>query len=235
MDNNIKLHEIQKQILKKFSRTNSIRFNDLLVEGLESEHMNYHLKKLLEYGLVAKNSQYSLTDKGKDFVNLLDDNVNLIERQPKTSVLIHAIRQNKNNRIEHLLYRRLKQPYLNYVGKLGGKVRYGETIYDAAKRELLEETGLTSNNLVLEEIYHKMRYREPGNYVQDVIFYIFHTLNPQGTLIERTLDQENFWATKEDVFTPGKYQLFDGLVLDENLSPQPLKFVESIEQVVDGY
>lgn len=230
-----KLHSIQKQILEKFSHAPSLRFNDLLIEGLASEHMNYHLKKLLEYGLVAKNGQYSLTDKGKDFVNLLDDNVNLIERQPKTSVLIHAIRQNNSGQIEHLLYRRLKQPYLNYVGKLGGKVRFGETLLAAAERELYEETGLTSNNLVLEEIYHKMRYREPGNFVQDVIFYIFHTLNPQGELIRQTPDQENFWATREDVLFSGKYLLFDDMTLPENLTPTPLKYVESVEQVVEGY
>ena len=233
--NNPKLHSIQKQILKKFSHSKSLRFNNLLVEGLASEYMNYHLKKLLDLNLVSKNGQYSLTDKGKDYVNLLDDNADLVERQPKTSVLIHAIRQNTNGQIEHLLYRRLKQPYLNYVGKLGGKVRFGETIEDAARRELYEETGLSAQNLILEEIYHKLRFRQSGVFVQDVIFYIFHTLNPQGTLIERTLDQENFWATREEVFSSGKYLLFDDMVLSENICPQPLKFVESVEEVLEGY
>lgn len=155
----MKLHQLQKVLLKKLSKISSARFNELLITGLSSEHMNYHLKKLIECGLVEKTGDYSLTDKGKDYINLLDDEAEVIERQPKTSVLIHAIRQNPDGEMEHLMSRRLKQPYLGKVGKIGGKVRFGETLVAAAQRELYEETGLRAGKMVLEEIYHKLRYR----------------------------------------------------------------------------
>ena len=120
-----------------------------------------------------------------------------------------------------LMYSRLDNPFV--IGLL------------EAYWQMYEETGLTAPNMVLEEIYHKMRYREPGNFVQDVIFYIFHALNPQGELIRQTPDQENFWATREDVLHSGQYLLFDDLSLPENITPAPLKYVESIEQIVAGY
>jgi hypothetical protein len=45
----IKLHYFQKDLLKKLTLSDKpVRFNELLIEGLESEHMNYHLQKLIE-------------------------------------------------------------------------------------------------------------------------------------------------------------------------------------------
>lgn len=180
--NNLKLHEFQIMLIAKLTKCNSARFNELLIENLESEHMNYHLKKLQELGLVTRvGSEYTLTNAGKDYSNLLDDNIEIIERQPKTSVLLHAIRHGKNGEIEHLLNKRLRQPYLHKVGRLSGKVRFGESLEQAAARELYEETGLIAQTIVLEEIYHRMRFNPPTaldaspEYVQDVLFlHILH-------------------------------------------------------------
>lgn len=228
---NLKLHELQNRLLKKLSQTRRARFNDLLIEGLASEHMNYHLKKLIDYGLVAKNGSYHLTDQGKDYVNLMDDEVEMIERQPKTSVLIRVIRKNQAGDIEHLCSRRLKQPYLGKVGKIGGKVRFGETIQQAAQRELFEETGLQAKEFFLEEIFHKLRHRENGEFVQDVIFYCLLVKEVHGELIEKTDWQENFWVTSDEVFNSGKYDVFDSLTLPNEEQPRPLKFVESVANV----
>ena len=41
-----------------------------------------------------------------------------------------------------LLIRRTKAPYKGYLGLPGGKMEAGETPLDAARREMLEETGL---------------------------------------------------------------------------------------------
>ena len=53
-------------------------------------------------------------------------------------------------------------------------------------------------NIQLEQIYKKMRHREDGTFVQDVIFYIFHCTDFQGELIKKTEFQENFWATVDE-------------------------------------
>lgn len=223
-----KLHEWQIAILGRLVSQPTLRFNQLLLDGLTSEHMNYHLQKLVEAGLVVKaNDGYGLTDKGKDFTNLMDDGVELIEKQPKTSVIIRGVRANAQGQIEHLVTRRLRQPYLGKVGRIGGKVRFGETLEQAAARELFEETGLTTKVMKLQEVYHKVRHREDGTFVQDVIFYIFFCKDFAGDFIVKTPHQENMWLTKAEVFG-GDYDVFDDLELFDELEPQPLNFTESV-------
>lgn len=231
---NLKLHNLQNLLLKKLSICPEARFNDLLIDGLASEHMNYHLKKLIDLGLVGKGQNYWLTDKGKDYVNLMDDKVEFIERQPKTSVLLHVVRKRGDGQIEHLCSRRLKQPYLGKVGKIGGKVRFGETLEQAARRELYEETGLEADELFLEQIYHKLRHRESGEFVQDVLFYSYLVRGVHGNFITRTDYQENFWVTNEELKDTERFDLFDGLIMREDFTPKPLDFVESVD-VVEGY
>jgi len=43
--NNIKLHNFQNDLLRKLTLSKEdLRFKDLLIDGLENEHMNYHLQ-----------------------------------------------------------------------------------------------------------------------------------------------------------------------------------------------
>ncbi len=228
-----KVHEIQLVILQKLIITPKLRFNQLLIDDIESEHMNYHLKRLLDDELVTKDGDhYTLSDKGKDFTNLLDDNMKSVEKQPKTGVIIRAARKRKNGQIEDLFCKRLKQPYYGKVGRMGGKVQFGETIEQAARRELKEEAGLEAENMTLEQIYHKLRHRPDGTYVQDVIFYIFFAENVSGELIKKKDIQENFWATAQEV--EDGMDPYDDLEYSETLKPRPLSFVEEID-VADGY
>jgi ADP-ribose pyrophosphatase YjhB (NUDIX family) len=228
------LHEIQKQILKKLVHNKELRFNDLLWEEVESEHMNYHLKKLIELNLVTKKENvYTLTDWGKEFTNRIDDETSKLEIQPKTGILIRGVRKNEKGEVENLLMKRLKQPYFGKVGRLTGKVRYGETLEEATRRELHEETGLSAHTVVLECIYHKLRKREDGTTVQDVIFYQFLVKDFYGDFVEKTPFQENFFVTEKN-FGNGNYNMFDDFVFEGSLTPKKLSFREEIK-LAEGF
>ncbi|OGM29319.1 hypothetical protein A2801_02240 [Candidatus Woesebacteria bacterium RIFCSPHIGHO2_01_FULL_41_10] len=235
MENEVKLHDYQKALVRKLALGRNLTFNRLLIEGLGSEHMNYHLKRLLEVGFVIKRGTfYTLTDQGKDYSNRLDDAMKTVEKQPKTSVIINAVRKNDKGEIEFLLNKRLREPYFGKVGRMGGKVLFGETTEAAARRELLEESGLIAEKLILEEIYRKIRSRKDGTKVQDVFFYIYFTKNPSGTLINKTDHQENFWITKKELYERRDLDPYDDLLLDERLSPKKFKISEN-EAEAEGY
>lgn len=228
------LHDHQLKILKKLVLTPELRFNQLLSEDIDSELMNYHLQKLMEYDLVQKvELHYSLTNIGKDYTNLLDDNVEKIERQPKTGVIIRAARYNKEKKShEDLFMKRLRTPYYGKVGRVGGKVQFGETLEQAARRELKEETGLDAGTLTLERIFHKLRHDANGTFVQDVIFYIFFTADVSGELTPRTPYQENFWATRSEV--EDGMDPYDDIEYSTSLEPKPLIFEEHVH-IAQGY
>ena len=235
---NVKLHLYQRKLLQKMAVRERSRFNELLIEGLESEHMNYHLKQLMEVGFVVKEDiYYVMTDEGKDYSNLLDEERDIVEKQPKISVIIRGVRKNKQGEMEHLLNKRLRQPYYGKVGRLTGKVRFGETFEQAASRELYEETGLRAKTYRLQEIYRKMRHREDGVWVQDVLFAIMWVTEFSGTIIRKTEYQENFWITANELKNRDDLDAYDDLELElENEEDEydRVRFQEVVG-VAEGY
>ncbi len=231
------IHYYQKALLRALTTCpHGEKFNRLIVEGLESEHMNYHLKQVIDMGYVAKNgSLYVLTDKGKDYTNTMDDQIAVVEKQPKTSIIIWGIRRNAKSKVfEHLVNKRLRHPYFGKVGHITGKVRFGETLVQAAQRELYEETGLTAKNYDLVKIYHKLRHRSAGENVQDVIFYIFKVSDFSGSMIAKTSHQENFWITTKDVIKK-RYDVYDDFMVEDSIAPSPHIIFYEHSGVADGY
>lgn len=51
---NTDLHEIQFKIFTKLITKKGLRFNQLLIENVDSELVNCHLKRLVSMGLVKK-------------------------------------------------------------------------------------------------------------------------------------------------------------------------------------
>ncbi len=190
-------------ILKKLMYRPRLRFSDMQLKDMTSKHFTYYLKKLLDEGLVSKKeSLYYLTDKGKDFVARLDEADMKYEKPPKISVAIFPERENEEGEKEILINRRLKQPYYGKVGGFTGKVRFGEGFEDTARRELLEEAGLTGD-FKFVGIRRKFAYKEvegSKKRVQDQIFVFFKVVDLHGDFKERIPDQENFWVRYEDVF-----------------------------------
>jgi len=76
-----------------------------------------------------------------------------------------------------LMVRRKNPPYKGSLALPGGFVEIGETVEDAARRELKEETGLDAINLALIGVYSRPD-RDPRGHTCSVAFL---TRDAQGT------------------------------------------------------
>jgi 8-oxo-dGTP diphosphatase len=86
-------------------------------------------------------------------------------RQPKLTV--DAVVFDAADRL--LLIKRKSPPFEGCYALPGGFVEYGETVEEAARRELNEETGVTVNSQRLVGIYSQSN-RDPRGHVVSVAF-----------------------------------------------------------------
>lgn len=211
------IHPIQAMILRELLFKENARFSDLNWQKIRTDQFTFHLKSLIKAGLVKKASRgfYSLTARGKEFANRLDTKSLALEKQAKISVLIIGINgQGKTKK--YLVQQRLKQPYFGFYGFVTGKVKWGETILEAANREFKEETGLEAK-LKLVGIEHKMDYSERGEFLEEKYFFIVLAENPKGNLKRNFEGGRNLWLTKNEILNLEK--LFEDV-------PQILKLID---------
>ncbi|MFA6249923.1 MAG: NUDIX hydrolase [Candidatus Shapirobacteria bacterium] len=209
MNTEIKLHPIQAQVLKTLLFKLQARFAELNLTGLTTDLFSFHLRQLRNDKLIQKNGDggYELTRVGKEFANRLDTESLNIEKQAKVAVLVMPQKTIKG-KIYYLVQKRLKQPFFGYSGFLTGKVRWSETIGEAALRELREETGLTGR-VRLRGVKHKMDYSAGNEMLEDKFFFVFKADKLEGKLIEKFEGGENRWLTRDEFFNLP--DLFDGV------------------------
>lgn len=195
-------HTAQMKILRHLLLSPHAGFAELQKQtALTSDHANFHIKKLIEEGFIAKNDdeRYVLTRMGKEYANRMDTEDNVIEKQPKLSVALIV----ENDDGKFLAQQRLKQPYYGFWGRPTGKIRWGEKMLEAAERELLEETGLTAD-LSVAGFYHKMDYdKTTGELLEDKVFVLIYGVNPVGELIVDDEGHHNEWLSDEALHERG--------------------------------
>ena len=201
----VKVHEAQTKILRELLFLPATNFAELQkASGLESDHVKFHIKRLIELGYVEKvGAQYRLSVKGKEYANKLDTDAGVIERQPKVAVML-VVERETNGVKEYLLQERLKHPYFGYWGAPTGKVRWGESILETAQRELMEETGL-SGEFEHAGIYHeRVMHAETREIVEDKVFHVMFSDAVSGELLKHYDGGRNAWRTLADVATEEK-------------------------------
>ncbi len=169
---------------------------------LDSDHFKFHVSKLVELGHILKNDDgsYSLSSNGKEYANKLDTDKSVIERQPKPAVILVI----ENSQQQYLVQERLKHPYYGFWGFPGGKIRWGETIIDAAARELMEETGISAE-LAYRGVYHeRVQLQENGDIVEDKIFHVVYGNNPSGKIMTNFDGGRNSWLHEEEMLAKDK-------------------------------
>ncbi len=210
------IHPIQGQILRELLFHPDRRFSDLAPEGVPSDQLAFHVKRLQELNLVNKlGDRYELTTAGKEFAGRFDTDgakTMVMEKQAKLCVLVTCVRDGK-----FLVQQRLKQPFYGFYGFVTGKVKMGETTAEAALRELAEETGLTAELLPVG-IEHKIDHSATGELLEDKHFFAFRGEHPQGHFIERFEGGRNMWLSKDELLKmPNLYaDIADALALWES-------------------
>lgn len=81
----------------------------------------------------------------------------------------------------YLLIKRGKEPYKGYWSLPGGSQEAGETLEEAAHRELMEETGLEAKTLEFAKIRDRMTYDDHGNLAYHFVLATFITHDSTGT------------------------------------------------------
>lgn len=191
-------HAVQMRILRELLLHPYCTFGQLTkVSGLTTDHVNFHIKALVQRGYVEKVSKeygkYTLTAMGKEYANRMDTDEFIIEKQPKLTVDL-AI---ENSEGQFIVQQRKKHPYYGYSGFPTGKIRWGETMAEAGARELLEETGLTATLRVVG-IYHKLDHDTDGNLLEDKYMCLIHGTLPEGVLLSETESHTNQWMLAEE-------------------------------------
>ncbi|MBP8978952.1 NUDIX domain-containing protein [Candidatus Dojkabacteria bacterium] len=222
------LHPIQMLILRELLFNPNSRFTKLNIKGLTSDHFSYHVKTLIEEGLVTKENQlYSLTTQGKEFANRMDTDEGKIEKQPKIAVIVIATKR-ENGVKKLLIQERTKEPYFGCKGFITGKIRYGEKVLETAKRELREETGLEVEDIHIKRIVHNhVVLNSTGELVEDKMFYIISAKEPMGKLID-TENGKNYWVTEKEFKNLDKLYYDELNVYKYSQEKENMDFVEEV-------
>lgn len=226
------VHPIQAAILRELLFVTEAGFGQLNKEKMGTDLFSFHLKQLINWKLVSKNGmKYSLTTKGKEFANRFDTEKVEVEKQAKVTVLL-VISKSEGNETYYLLQQRLKQPYFGYWGFVTGKLKWGETILEGARRELIEETDL-GGDLKIAGIKHKMDYDQNGNILEDKYFWVISVNNIKGELLSEFEGGRNVWMSREEISK--QTELFDGVLESLDMATSNQFGLSETKYQVKGY
>ncbi|MBN1168753.1 NUDIX domain-containing protein [Candidatus Woesebacteria bacterium] len=227
------LHNIQLGILQRLLFSESLRYTDMKPSNLiENNRFQFHLDQLIKkYKFIRKiNGRYKLTSIGKEYANRIDDKNAKVEKQAKISAWVCCI-QKRGKKKKYLIGTRLKQPFYGCQGFISGKVKYGESIADAAKRELKEESGLAAEKVDVCAIVHFRVFKTKTNkLLEDKFMYLCAVYDPKGQ-IRTNKEVKLEWVERASLpkylTNPfeSKRDFFKFISLLENFSGKP-EFVE---------
>jgi len=218
-------HKHQLSILQKLMYANGLTYSKIKPKSMEGSLFTFHLEQLIKAGFVKKqNSKYLLTKTGKELAGRMDLGDTIIQTQAKVSVIMACKKKTKGEE-KFLLYTRHKSPFYNYQGFPTGKVKRGEDIINAAKRELGEETGLTGGSPEIFSILHYKIYDNDKSLLEDKIFFAFRFTNPRGKITSGP--EGNYkWVGKKDIWNYLKRPVKEIKKLVENIDSAEVKFFE---------
>jgi len=175
------------------------RFSELNLKKLTTDHFNFHIKRLVDQKLIAKDvdGKYMLTVEGKELANRLDLPKRILSKEHKIVAIIGCTREKANSK-EYLFQKRLKHPFYGMHDFVSGRVGWGEDLFSSTEKILKRETNLTAS-LILVGMEHKKDFSEDGSIIEDKYMFIFRGNAPKGTLRKKFKGGENFWISQSKI------------------------------------
>lgn len=132
------MHKLQKTLLKRLIQQNNLRFGQLTSGYDFEDNILWHLNKLMENGLIAKNNGiYSLTLSGIKEITKYEP-LELEEKGVKSFFIGFLCKDNDEN----YLIKSHSQAKVNFYNLPSGKPFFGEKIEDSLQRTFMQNTGL---------------------------------------------------------------------------------------------
>ncbi len=207
-----------------------LKYNEIWDKSNPSNKFNYHLMKLVEEKILIKEDEfYKLTSKGLEIISGLDGVEILQKSKPLVCCFVMGFKDDKV-----LVNIRKKQPFMDYLGIPGGKLDFGNTTIEQAKKEFLEETGL-SGDLSLKLITNYITLNlDDCKVSHHMIGFFYRADNLKGELIEKNREGENSFITLNKALELNHFPDFPifSKILLENKSE--IKFQEAIRKIKDG-
>ena len=161
---------------------------------MEGNLFTYHLRKLIEEGLISKNDgNYGLTAAGKLFIDRLSMKTLSPRIQPKIVTMLLI----ENNLGEYVVYRRKREPFIKRIGFPHGKIHLGESVYDAAHRELREKASFDTELKYRGDVYASVF--EKGELITHILSHVFTGRVKKQTIKSSDRTADCYWAKLGDV------------------------------------
>ena len=193
-----KINDAQGLILRQLVARDSLRFSEINTEGYPSDQFSYHLRQLIKHGLIEKTNddRYQLSVTGRSQGILLSTKSSGFIQQGFIACRIVISRETESVK-QYLVQERTRVPYKDYLAEPGGKILYGENIIDAARRNLLSETGLDCHLEIKGIVHYKDEYQKV--IVQDKYFFVIEGTEPTGDMRSHGPTGKNRWMSLNDL------------------------------------
>lgn len=176
------LHVVQMHILAELRKNAALTYTQMKPsKRMENNRFDWHLKQLLREGLVGHTEDgYKLTLSGRQYAANLDIASMSFDEQAKVRAWLVCTRSGASE-TEYLFCTRKKHPFYGCQGLPAGTVKRGETIVEAAERELLQECGLVGKARIIR-VQHYVIRTPADDLLEDQLMFLCLVENPEGVL-----------------------------------------------------
>lgn len=212
------MHPVRNDIIYLLMHAPVLTYTQLKPDDVPSNRFAYHIEQLAKDGLIAKTGEgYILTAAGMSLADRVSHETMAVRMQPHIVTTLRVT----NRAGQTALFRHAFQPYFGIVGYPQGRIHYGESVAQAAARELQEKTGLSGVALKHRGIvYVTGRYE-----AEDISRILCHVFSGevQGTpelSCTDTTKGSSFWGSPYDytatAHMPGFNEITALLAREEN-------------------